>query len=174
MQKYIWNNTENICYAVSIITAVEYSTMSYWYFCALSCTPRQYRKDRGTSSPSTTYKEVGSGSTQAIRDHVSFTIDFLHSNQRAVHRTGNNLTAQKSCSPLFYGLPKTYIPYLPFPFKPSHTTILYIFPKNLYTVPLPSHPPPLRPILSMPDSPTNQFSNNVTPFMQPFVETFLL
>ena len=29
MQKYVWNNTENICYVVSIIITVEYSTMSY-------------------------------------------------------------------------------------------------------------------------------------------------
>ena len=173
MQKYVWNNTENICYVVSIIITVEYSTMSYWYFCTLSCTPRLYQKglyqkDRGTPSLSTTYKELGSDSTQAIKDDVLFTLDFLHSDQRAVHRTRNNLTAQKSCTALFYGLPKIYTPYLPAPFKPSHTTLLYSFLK-IY---IPYLCLPMRPILSIPDSPTKQFSKTVTPFMQPFLETF--
>ena len=170
-KKYVWNNTENICYVVSIIITVEYSTMSYWYFCTLSCTPRLYQKDREAPSPSTIYKELGSDSTQAIKDDVLFTLDFLHSNQRAVHRTRNNLTAQKSCTALIYGLPKIYTPYLPAPFKPSHTTHASLLYSSL-KIYIPYLCLPIRPILSIPDSSTKQFPNNVTPFMQPFVETF--
>ena len=68
--------------------------------------------------------------TQAIKNGFLFNTDFLHSTYLEDHRNRNHLTPQGPlCTPLFYGVPKIYIPYvlLPKPPQPKHqcTSLFY-------------------------------------------------
>ena len=90
----------------------------------------------------TTYKELNSDPTQAIRNDALSTLDYLHMTHRIDDETKHHLTPPKPArTPLFYGLPKVHKPNIP-----------------------------LRPIVSACDSPTDQLSNYVTHFIQPLVE----
>ena len=91
----------------------------------------------------TTYKKLDADPTQAIKNDVFSTLDYLHKTCRIDDETRNHLNPSNlACTPLFYGLPKVR--------KPNIT---------------------LRPIVSGCDSPTNQLSNYVTHFIQSLVET---
>ena len=89
-----------------------------------------------------TYKELSSDPTQAIRNDVLSTLNCLYNTHRIDDVTRHHLTPSRSvCTPLFYGVPKVHKPNMP-----------------------------LRPIVSVCDSPTNELSNYVTHFIQPLVE----
>ena len=90
----------------------------------------------------TTYKELNTDPTQAIRNDVISTLDYLHSTHRIDDETRHHLTLSNPArTPLFYGLPKVHKPNIP-----------------------------LGPTVSACDSPTDQLSNYVTHFRQPLVE----
>ena len=94
----------------------------------------------------TTYKKLDADPTQAIRNDVLSTLDYLHSTRRIDDETRHHLTLPNPArTPLFYGLPKIHKPNVP-----------------------------LRPIVSACDSPSDQLSNYVTHYIQPLVETLLL
>ena len=104
-------------------------------------TPFYISKIEEHLSDPTTYKELNSDPTQAIRNYVLSTLDYLHKTHRIDDETKHHLTSPKpACTPLFYGLPKVRKPNIP-----------------------------LRPIVSACDSPTDQLSNYVTHFIQPLV-----
>ena len=91
----------------------------------------------------TTYKKLEADPTQAIRNDVLSTLNYLHNTCRINDETRHHLTPPNPArTPLFYGLPKVHKPNIP-----------------------------LRPIVSACDSPTDQLSNYVTHFIQPLVET---
>ena len=93
-----------------------------------------------TSPP--TYKELNSDPTQAIRNDVLSTLDYLLNTHQIDDKTRHHLTPPKPpCTPLFCGLPKIH--------KPSMQ---------------------LQTIVSTCDSPANQLTNHVTHFIQPLVE----
>ena len=93
------------------------------------------------ANPST-YKELSSDSTQAIRDDVLSILNYLYNTYRIDDVTRHHLTPPKPAwTPLFYGLFKVH-----------------------------KHKIPLWPIVSECDSPSNQLSNYVTHFIQPLVE----
>ena len=93
----------------------------------------------------TTYKKLDADPTQAIRNDVLSTLDYLHSTRRIDEETRHHLTPPNPAgTPLFYGLPKIH--------KPNVS---------------------LRPIVPACDSPTNQLSNYVTHCIQPLLETVL-
>ena len=93
-------------------------------------------------SDPTTYKDLNSDPTQAIRNDVFSTLDYIHKTHRIDDETKHHLTLPKPARTLlFYGLPKVHKPNIP-----------------------------LRPIVSACDSPTDQLSNYVTHFIQPLVE----
>ena len=91
-----------------------------------------------------TYKELNTDTTQAIRKDVLSTFDYQQNN----HQTNDIITRQhlippnSAHTPLFYGLPKVHKSYIPLQLKVSAC-----------------------------DSPTNQLSNYVTHFIQPIMET---
>ena len=61
-----------------------------------------------------TYKELNSDQTQAIRNDFFSTLDYLHSTHRIDDETRHPLTPPKPARiPLFYGLPKVYKPNIP-------------------------------------------------------------
>ena len=92
---------------------------------------------------SSTYKELNSDPTQAIRNDVLSTLDYLYNIHQIDDVTRHHLTPPKPARILLlYGLPKVHKPNIP-----------------------------LRPIVSACDSPTDQLSNYVTHFIQPLVET---
>ena len=85
------------------------------------------------------YKRLSSSPTQAIRNDVLSTLNYLYSTDRIDGVTRYHLTPSKPArTPLFYGLPKIHKPNIP-----------------------------LRPIVSACDSPSDQLSNYVTHFIQP-------
>ena len=89
-----------------------------------------------------TYNELSSDPTQAIRNDALSTLNYLYHTHRIDDITRHHLTPPKPArTPLFYGLPKVHKPNIP-----------------------------LRPIVSACDSPTDQLSNYVTHFIQPLVE----
>ena len=89
-----------------------------------------------------TYKEINSNPTQAIRNDVLSTLSYLYSTHGIDDVTRHHLKAPRPArTPLLYGLPKVH--------KANIT---------------------LRPIVSACDSPTDQLSNYVTHFIQPLVE----
>ena len=91
---------------------------------------------------SSTYKELNSDQTQAIRTDVLSILDYLYNTHQIDDVTKHHLMPPKlGRTPLLYGLPKVYM-------------------SNI----------PLRPIVSACDSPTDQLSNYVTHFIQPLVE----
>ena len=91
----------------------------------------------------TTYKKLDADPTQAIRNDVLSTLDYLHNTCRIDDEIRHHLTPPNpACTPLFYGLPKI---------RKSNG--------------------PLRPTVSACDSPTDQLSNYVTHYIQPLVET---
>ena len=93
----------------------------------------------------TTYKKLDADPTQAIRNDILSTLDYLHNTHRIDDKTRHHLAPPNpACTPLFYGLPKVHKPNIP-----------------------------LWPIVSACDSPIDQLSYYVTHFIQPFVETFL-
>ena len=88
------------------------------------------------------YKELSSNPTQAIRNDVFSTLNYLHNTHRIDDVTRNHLTSPKPArNPLFYGLSKVHKPNIP-----------------------------LQHIVSACDSPIDQLSNYVTLFIQPLVE----
>ena len=94
-------------------------------------------------SDPTTYKELNSDPTQAIRNDVLSPMDYLHMTHRIDDETKHNLTPPKPArTPLFYDFPKVHKPNIP-----------------------------LRPIVSACHRPTDQLSNYITHFIQPLVET---
>ena len=76
------------------------------------------------------FKKRNYETTQAIKNGFLFNINFLQSTYLVDHRSRNHLTPQGLlCTPLFYGLPKIYIPYLLLPEphqpKPQCTSLFY-------------------------------------------------
>ena len=62
----------------------------------------------------TMYKELNSNPTQAIRNDVLSSLDYLHKTYRIDGKTKHHLTPLKpTCSQLFYGLPKVLKPNIP-------------------------------------------------------------
>ena len=116
----------------------------------------------------TTYKKLDSDSAHVIGNDVLSIFDSFTAPATVVHR--NKLTAQKSSrNPLFYGLSKA-IHTLPLPYPKLH--ILHfsvVSPKYIYLTL--AFPTPFHVVLSICDSPTNQFSIFTTHFMQPVAET---
>ena len=104
-------------------------------------TPLYISKIEEHLSDPTTYKELNSDPTQAIRNDVLSTLDYLHKTHRIDDETKHLTPPKPACTPLFYGLPKVHKPNIP-----------------------------LQPIVSACDSPTDQLSNYVTQFIQPSVE----
>ena len=93
-------------------------------------------------SDPTTYKELNSDRTQAIRNHVLSTLDYPHKTHRIDDKNKHRLTQPRPArTPLFYGLPKVHKPNIP-----------------------------LRPMVSACDSPTDRLSNYVIHLIQPLVE----
>ena len=91
----------------------------------------------------TTYKELNTDPTQAIRNDVLSTLGYLHIKDQIDDQTRHHFTPQNPVrTPLFYGLPKVHN-------------------SNI----------PLRQIVLVCDSPTDQLSNYVTHFIQPLVGT---
>ena len=104
---------------------------------------------------STIYKNPDSNPMQTITNDVLSTLDFLCSNHQVVHRGRNYLTAQRFS--LFHGLLKITSPYqnlyiLNFFYGLPKIHISYLHLHHL--------------------SFTNQFSNYVINFMQPFEEVY--
>ena len=97
----------------------------------------------------TKYKKRNYEKTQAIKNGFLFTLDFIHSTHLVDHR--NYLTPQEFLyTPFFYGLPKTYIPYLLLPPTEASLYLSFVWPlQNLFTLPLPS-PSPCHPINNQP------------------------
>ena len=94
-------------------------------------------------SDATTNKKLAADPTQAIRNDVLSTLDYLHNTCWIDDKTRHHLTPPNpACTPLFYGLPKVHKPNIP-----------------------------LQPIVLACHSPTDQLSNYVTHFIQPLVET---
>ena len=90
----------------------------------------------------TTYNKVDDDPTQAIRNDVLFTLPYLDKLRQINHKARYHLTPLKlACTPLFYGLSKVHK-------------------LNI----------PLQLIVSACDSPTHQFADYVTHFIQPLVE----
>ena len=120
------------------------------------------------------FKNRNYETTRAIKNGFLFNTDFLHSTYLEDHRNRNHLTPQWSlCTPLFYGVPKIYIPYVlllkpPPPPPPATKTSMYLsflWPlQSLYTVHFPFLYP-FHPVLLSCNNPTNQFSNYVTHYM---------
>ena len=82
-------------------------------------------KVEGHLAELTKYKKRNYETTQTIKNGFLFTLDFLYSTHLVDHITTNHLTPQGSlCTPLFFGLPKTYIPYL---LVPSTKASMYLF-----------------------------------------------
>ena len=104
-------------------------------------TPLYVSKIEEHLSDPTTYKELNSDPTQAIRNDVLSTLDYLHKTHRIEDETKHLTPSKPAHTPPFYGLPKVHKPNIP-----------------------------LRPIVSACDSPTDQLSNYVTHFIQPLVE----
>ena len=91
----------------------------------------------------TTYKKLDVDSTQAIRNDVLSTLDYLHNTHQIDDETRHHPTPPNpGCTPLFYGLPKVHKPNIP-----------------------------LQTIVSACGSLTNQLSHYVTHFIKPVVET---
>ena len=91
-----------------------------------------------------TYKELSSDATKAIRNNVLSTLNYLCNTHQIDDVTRHGLTPPRPARMLFfYGLPKLHKPNIP-----------------------------LRPISSACDSPTDHLSNYVTHFIQPLVEIF--
>ena len=91
----------------------------------------------------TTYKELNTDPTQAIRNDVLSTLGYLHIKDQIDDQTRHHFTPQNPVrTPLFYGLPKVHN-------------------SNI----------PLQQIVLACDSPTDQLSNYVTHFIQPVVGT---
>ena len=89
-----------------------------------------------------TYKELSCDPTQAIRNDVLSTLNYLYNTHRIDDVSRDHLMPPKPApTPHFYGLPKIHKPNIP-----------------------------LRPIVSEYDSPTDQLSNYVTHFIQPLAE----
>ena len=89
-----------------------------------------------------TYKELGSDLTQAIRNDVLSTLNYLYYIHQIDDVTRHHLTPPKPARTLlFYGLPKVHKPNIPLP-----------------------------PIVSACGSSTNQLSNYFTHFIQPLVK----
>ena len=77
-------------------------------------TPLYISKIEEHLSDLTTYKELNSDPTQAIRNDVLSTLDYLHMTHRIDAETKHHLTPPKpACTPLFYGLPKVHKPNIP-------------------------------------------------------------
>ena len=90
----------------------------------------------------TTYKELNSDPSHAIRNDVLSTLDYRHITHWIDDQTRHHLTSPNPAhTPLFNGLPK-------------------IHKSNI----------PLQPIVSACDSPTNQLCSYITHFIQPLVE----
>ena len=90
-----------------------------------------------------TYKPLRRDPTNAIRNDIMSTIDYLHNRYLITDETKKLLTPLKPArTPLFYGLPKTHK-------------------ENI----------PLRPIVSACDSPTDNISRYITQFLQPLAES---
>lgn len=91
---------------------------------------------------SSTYKKLKYDPTQAIRNDVMSTLEYLHHTHKIDEKTFEFLTPPNPArTPLFYGLPKVHKPGIP-----------------------------LRPIVSACDSPTDNISKYVTYFIQPLAE----
>ena len=91
----------------------------------------------------TIYKELNRDPTQAIRNDVLSTLDYLHITHRIDDQTRHHLTPPNPArTPIFYGLPK-------------------VLKSNIS----------LQPKVSACDNLTDQLSNYVTHFIQPLVET---
>ena len=97
------------------------------------------------ANPST-YKKLSFNPTQAIRNDVLSTLNYLHNTHQIDDITRHHLMPPKpACTQLFYGLPQVHKPNIP-----------------------------LQPVVSGCDSPTNQLSNYVTYFIQLLVEVLPL
>ena len=112
----------------------------------LPWTPQFYISKIGEhlTDPST-YKELNSNPTHVIKNDVLSTLDYLHSTHQIDDETRHHLNTSKPVLTLLLSsLPKVHKP-------------------NII----------LRPIVSACDNPTNQPSNYVNHFIQPFVEILL-
>ena len=99
------------------------------------------KSEEHLADPST-YKKLDSDPTQAIRNDVLSTLDYLYNTHRIDDITRHHLMPPKpERTELLHGLPKVHKPNIP-----------------------------LRPIVSACDSPIDQLSNYVTHFIQPLVE----
>ena len=110
------------------------------------------------------FKKRNYETTQAIKNGFLFNIDFLHSTYLVDHRNRNHLTPQGPlCTPLFYGVPKIYIPYVLLPKASMYLSFLWPL-QSLYTVHLPFLYP-FHPVLLSCNNHTNQFSNYFTHYI---------